>query len=73
MPRNLDRRVEIMTPIVDAGHRAVLAEILESAWHDDNPAWSLGPDGRWTPLHGKRAGSSQRLLYDAAVARSQRP
>jgi polyphosphate kinase len=72
MPRNLDRRVEIMTPIEDPVHRAVLTDVLDSAWRPDNPAWDLEADGTWTVAPGKQSASSQRLLYEAAVARSQR-
>ena len=72
MPRNLDRRVEIMTPIEDPAQRDVLAGILESAWGPDVPSWSLGPDGSWTAMPGRQSASSQRLMYDAAVVRGQR-
>ena len=72
MPRNLDRRVEIMTPIEDPAQRDVLAGILESAWGPDVPSWSLGPDGSWTAMPGRASASSQRLMYDAAVVRGQR-
>ena len=72
MPRNLDRRVEIMTPIEDPAQRDVLAGILESAWAPDVPSWSLGPDGSWTAMPGRQSASSQRLMYDAAVVRGQR-
>ena len=72
MPRNLDRRVEIMTPIEDPAQRDVLAGILESAWAPDVPSWSLGADGSWTAMPGRQSASSQRLMYDAAVVRGQR-
>ncbi|HEX6568299.1 MAG TPA: polyphosphate kinase 1, partial [Acidimicrobiales bacterium] len=54
MPRNLDRRVEVLTPVLDAGLQARLDEILDIELRDDVLAWTLGSDGRWTraPLGG---------------------
>jgi polyphosphate kinase len=48
MPRNLDRRVEVLTPVVDPDLQARLDEVLEVELADDVLAWTLGPDGRWT-------------------------
>ena len=48
MPRNLDRRVEVLTPVSDVALQARLDEVLDVELRDDVLAWSLGPDGRWT-------------------------
>jgi polyphosphate kinase len=48
MPRNLDRRVEVLTPVVDPDLQARLDEVLECELADDVLAWTLGTDGRWT-------------------------
>src|ERR687898_518538 len=48
MPRNLDRRVEVLTPVVEHVLQARLDEVLEVELADDVLAWSMGPDGRWT-------------------------
>ncbi|HET6954721.1 MAG TPA: RNA degradosome polyphosphate kinase [Acidimicrobiales bacterium] len=48
MPRNLDRRVEVLTPVVDPDLQARLDEVLDVELRDDVLAWSLGPDGMWT-------------------------
>jgi polyphosphate kinase len=48
MPRNLDRRVEVLTPVTDPELQARLDEVLEIELADDVLAWALGPDGRWT-------------------------
>jgi polyphosphate kinase len=43
-PRNLKRRVEVVAPVYDEGHRAMLDGILEA--NLENPdAWALQPDG----------------------------
>src|SRR5205085_3531656 len=50
MPRNLDRRVEAVTPVTQPDLAARLAEILEIHLADDTLAWPLGPDGDWTKV-----------------------
>jgi polyphosphate kinase len=47
MPRNLDRRVEAVTPVTAAPLRARLEEILATNLVDDVLAWELRPDGAW--------------------------
>jgi polyphosphate kinase len=50
MPRNLDRRVEAITPVVAPPLRARLDEILSTNLADDVLAWSLGADGTWEKI-----------------------
>src|SRR5205085_2217517 len=50
MPRNLDRRVEAVTPVTQPDLQARLAEILEINLADDVLAWALGSDGEWTKV-----------------------
>jgi len=47
MPRNLDRRIEVLVPVTSADHKARLEEILQVEWADDLLAWELGADLRW--------------------------
>ena len=47
MHRNLDRRIEALLRVTDAGHRAELAGLLELGVADDTSSWHLGPDGTW--------------------------
>jgi polyphosphate kinase len=47
MPRNLDRRVEVLTPVVEESLQARLDEILDVELRDNVLAWTLGPDGVW--------------------------
>ncbi|MET0420486.1 MAG: polyphosphate kinase 1, partial [Acidimicrobiia bacterium] len=75
MPRNLDRRVEAIVPVVDPKLRARLAEMLDVALADDVLAWNLGPDGTWAKVAGTdNAGNggvnTQRLLRDLAISRT---
>jgi polyphosphate kinase len=47
MPRNLNRRVEVMVPIEHPRHTAALDQALEFALADDVVAWELQPDDTW--------------------------
>lgn len=48
MPRNLDTRVELLTPIEDPHLKADVMDAVERCLADDTNSWTLGPDGRWT-------------------------
>jgi polyphosphate kinase len=43
-PRNLSKRVEVITPVRDAGHQETLGAVLDAIL-DDPEAWELQPDG----------------------------
>jgi polyphosphate kinase len=45
-PRNLSRRVEVVTPVHDPAHRAALDEILDESLANPD-AWELRPDGSY--------------------------
>jgi polyphosphate kinase len=47
MERNLDRRVEVVTPVEDHEAQARLARIVEVMLADDRRSWQLQPDGEW--------------------------
>jgi polyphosphate kinase len=68
MPRNLDRRVEVVVPIEDPAHlRTLRDDVLETCLKDDCQAWELQADGGYVRLHpppGKPGFSSQLVLLD---------
>ena len=47
MPRNLNRRVEVMVPIEHPRHTAALDQALDFALADDVVAWELQHDDTW--------------------------
>ena len=58
MQRNLNSRVEALTPILDKGLQARLEEILQVTLHDDLLAWTLEGGGAWSrvvPVDGVNA------------------
>jgi polyphosphate kinase len=67
MPRNLDTRVELLTPIEDEELQAEIDDTLERCFADDTFAWTLGPDGRWTRRTG-RTRSVHGELMERALA-----
>jgi polyphosphate kinase len=64
MPRNLNRRVEVMVPIEHARHTAALDQALAFALADDIVAWELPPDDTWSrvgPTESFEPHSQQRM------------
>ena len=72
MPRNLDRRVEAVTPVRDPALKARLQEILDVNLADDRLAWELGPDGGWQKLPPGDGCSTHDRLQELAQARAAR-
>jgi polyphosphate kinase len=72
MPRNLDHRVEVVTPVDDPDLTGRLQEILDVLLADNLQAWELGADGTWqrrAPVDGKRPIATHRVLRELALRR----
>jgi polyphosphate kinase len=73
MARNLDRRVEVLTPLTHPRHQDWLDHTLEVLLDPDSPSFEMDPDGAWV-----RVGPAsfephpQRRLYDWASAQQTR-
>jgi polyphosphate kinase len=69
MPRNLDRRVELLVPVVDPVSQARLIAILRTAFQDNAKARQLMSDGRHERLHpfsAAKAVHSQQIFFEQA-------
>ena len=47
MPRNLDRRVEVLVPVAHPKHQEWLDQVLEFDLADDIVRWEMDADGSW--------------------------
>jgi polyphosphate kinase len=68
MPRNLDKRLELLVPVDDRACRDRLIDILNTHLSDNQSSWILQPDGshRRTGSFGGRTLRSQQVLYRQA-------
>ncbi len=69
MPRNLDTRVELLTPVEEPELQAELEDTLERCLADDTNAWTLGPDRQWVRREGATR-SVHRELMERTLAQA---
>jgi polyphosphate kinase len=75
MPRNLDRRVEVLVPIEDSRLRSDVAEILDALLADTCFSWELDADGAWhrtQPKGRAKPVSAQEFLMARTVRRAKK-
>jgi polyphosphate kinase len=72
MPRNLDRRVEAIVPVLTAELCQRLRGILEIEMADDVLAWELQGDGTWRKIPTTVGFNAQRHFQELAVERARR-
>lgn len=76
MPRNLDRRIELLVPIEEPRARTRVIETMRTYFKDNTNAWRLGRDGEYRRVHPhgrQRRVRAQQVLYEQARALSRRP
>lgn len=71
MPRNLDRRVEALTPVTAPPLRERLGEILAINLADDTLAWELDGTGTWRRIAGGGGFDTHRELQELIVQRAR--
>ncbi|MGH9279991.1 MAG: RNA degradosome polyphosphate kinase [Acidimicrobiales bacterium] len=72
MPRNLDRRVEAVTPVERSELQERLQEILDANLADDVLAWELQPGGDWLKVPTAEGVNTQARLQERAYERARR-
>jgi polyphosphate kinase len=74
MPRNLDRRVEAVTPVLNGDAVQELKDILDIMLTDNRHAWELGADGRYiqrTPGDDGDVRSTHDVLMERTLKRDR--
>jgi polyphosphate kinase len=66
MPRNLDRRVEVLVRVDDKELQAELQEILDVSLADDHLSWELDSAGVWSRTQRPQGLDSQQWFQRAA-------
>jgi polyphosphate kinase len=71
MPRNLDRRIELLVPVEDQAAKSRLIAILETYFDDNVKARNLQPDGSYKRVKAgrKKPRRSQEILYEEVCRR----
>ena len=75
MPRNLDRRLEVVAPVEDPELQQRIRSFFDVVLADNTTAWELQSDGRWQRLHPKKdepARSTHSVLMKSARPRARR-
>jgi len=75
MPRNLDRRIEVLMPVEDSRLRSDVAEVLDALLADTRFSWELDQDGAWHRTRPKRhteSVSAQEVLMARATKRAKK-
>jgi polyphosphate kinase len=70
MPRNLDRRVEAVTPVEDPALVHALQDIMQTLLADNRHAWELQPDGTYIqrcPAEGEPEHNAQAIFMQRAL------
>jgi polyphosphate kinase len=75
MTRNLENRVEVITPVEQPALRREIHAVLETQLNDQRSAWDMRADGTYVqrrPRPGHKDRSCQEMLIEAAYLRAER-
>jgi polyphosphate kinase len=73
MERNLDRRLELLFPVLDAGVRREVLRVLDVSLRDNDRAWRMQADGVYLRVRRKKGDKimrAQEALYQMTVRTS---
>ncbi|HSR49504.1 MAG TPA: hypothetical protein VLV83_01675 [Acidobacteriota bacterium] len=70
MERNLNKRVETITPVFDEKIQEELTEILDVYERDNASAWDCQPDGTYTPRRPAQ-GEDRRAAQEVFIRRAR--
>jgi polyphosphate kinase len=73
MPRNLDRRIEVLVRVADPALRERLDEVIDINLADERLAWQLEGDGRWRRDPTSDGIDAHERLHELAVERARGP
>ncbi|GGJ88230.1 polyphosphate kinase 1 [Deinococcus aquiradiocola] len=68
MSRNLDRRVEVLAPILEPRHRDGVLDLVAAEWADTRGSWELGPDGVYRKLPGDLSAQETFMRARGSIA-----
>lgn len=74
MPRNLNRRIELMFPILDEDVQRQVCHVLDVQWRDNVKSWVMLPDGRYERVarEGKLVNAQEMLFSDGPILHPDR-
>ncbi len=74
MPRNLDRRIEVLVPVDHPKHRAWLDHVFTTQFADDVVRWEMDGDGAWQRRGPElfTVGDAQERFYQWVADRQRR-
>jgi polyphosphate kinase len=67
MHRNLDRRVELLVQVTDAGHQRRLRRVLHLGMDDRTSCWWLDADGHWVRHSRDEGGNPLRDVQETLI------
>src|SRR5215471_9510383 len=72
MPRNLDHRVELVTPVEDIALQTELSSTLEALWRDTATSFELDGSGTWHRVRPKKDDERPRSGQQVLMRRARR-
>ena len=71
MPRNLDHRVELLTPVQAPELKAEIGDTLERCFSDDTFCWQMDAEGNWTRRTGRTRSVHEELMERTLAVAAQ--